>query len=91
MKKGDILINRFAGHIDFRYFIYLGTVGDYIVGLEFIEGKPRKTKFYRSSLDEIVPALNKKALEVVGHTDFLNIAKKDLESIKKEDDRLWKK
>ena len=42
MKRGDILINRWAGHIDCRYFIYLGTQGDWIVGLEFIEGRPRK-------------------------------------------------
>ena len=40
MKRGDILINRWAGHIDCRYFIYLGTQGDWIVGLEFIEGRP---------------------------------------------------
>lgn len=87
MKRGDILINRLAGHIDCRYFIYLGTQGDWIVGLEFIEGRPRKTRYYRSDMDRTLPDSNIKAYEVVGHTDFLQIARKDLDNLKKEDDK----
>ena len=90
MKIGDILINRWAGHIDCRYFIYLGTTGDYINGIEFINARPRKVKYYIWSLDKVVPALNKKAFEVVGHTDFLKIAKQDLDNIKQNDEMLWK-
>ncbi len=90
MKKGDILINRWAGYIDCRYFIYLGTSGDYMQGIEFIDGKPRKVKYFRSGLNEKIPSLNKKAYEVVGHTDFLEIAKLDLDRIKEKDDTLWK-
>ena len=82
MKIGDILINRWAGHIDVRYFIYLGTSGDYINGLEIIEGRPRKTRYYRHSLNEYIRDTKIKALEVVGHTNFLDIAKADLQKIK---------
>lgn len=87
MKVGDILINRWAGHIDCRYFIYLGTSGDYINGLEIIQGRPRKVRYYRSSLNEFIRDTDQKALEVVGHTDFLNVAKLDLQKIKELEDK----
>lgn len=82
MKVGDILINRWAGHIDCRYFIYLGTSGDYINGLEIIQGRPKKVKYYKRDLNTFIRDTDKKALEVIGRTNFLDIAKADLQKFK---------
>ena len=82
MKFGDILINRWAGHIDCRYFIYLGTSGDYINGLQIIKGIPKNVKYYKRDLNTFIKDTDKKALEVIGHTNFLDIAKADLQKFK---------
>lgn len=79
MKVGDILINRWAGHIDCRYFIYLGTDGKFINGLYYNE-RFKKVKYFKEDLDKMID--DKKVFEVVGHTNFLNIAKADLQKIK---------
>ena len=38
-------------------------------------------------MDRTLPDSNIKAYEVVGHTDLLQIARKDLDNLKKEDDK----
>lgn len=85
-KIGDIFLNKFAGHIDCRYFIYLGVSGDYIRALEYINKAGfRECKYYKKDI------FNKKyhdgtpAYVKVGHTNFLDIAKNDLLIEKKKD------
>lgn len=82
LKRGDILINRWAGHIDFRYFIYLSTDKEGINGIVVHDGRFKKVRYYKNHLD-VVMSNGKKAYEIVGHTDFLEVAKHDLGEIKK--------
>lgn len=84
MKVGDILINRWAGHIDCRYFIYLGTDGKFINGL-YPNKRFKKVKYFKEDLNKTIG--DKKVFEVVGHTDFLDIAKTDLQKIKESEDK----
>ena len=88
---GDIFLNKFAGFVDCRYFIYLGVSGNFVNGLEFINGKPNKTKYYKK---DILKGKNyhdgTNAFIKVGHTNFLDIAKQDLLKEKIKDDKFDK-
>ena len=87
IKTGDILINRWAGHIDTRYFIYLGTDGKYVQGLECVQGELKKINYYKSDIKNDYKSNGEKAYEVVGHTNFLDIAKEDLQKFKESDNK----
>ena len=87
MKVGDILINRWAGHIDTRFFIYLGTDEKYVRGLECVRGKWKRVNYYKSDIKNDYKPNGEKAYEVVGHTDFLDIAKEDLQKFKESDNK----
>ena len=82
MKRGDIILNKWAGHIDVRYFIYLGTDGNYIKGIEYIKGTWRRINYYKNDVKNQLMSNGERAYEVVGHTNFLDIAKTDLKKFK---------
>ena len=63
LKRGDILINRWAGHIDFRYFIYLSTDKEGINGIVVHDGRFKKVRYYKNDLDVVMPN-GKKAYEI---------------------------
>lgn len=90
LKVGDILINRFAGYLDCRYFIYLGSNGKYIYGIEFVKGRKHKTSYYKKTLKEITFD-GKPAFEIVGHSDFLDVAKSDLDKAKSMEGILYER
>lgn len=82
-KIGDIFINKYAGHIDCRYFIYLGINGRNVIGLSYVRGKGwEKTKYDKYMFNKVDERFNEIMFEKVGHTNFLEIAKKDLEILK---------
>ena len=87
MKVGDILINRWAGYIATRFFIYLGTDEKYVRGLECVRGKWKRVNYYKSNIKNDHKPNGEKAYEVVGHTDFLDMAKEDLQKFKESDNK----
>lgn len=78
LKKGDIVLNRWAGESNpTKVFIYTGTSGKYINGIDMVGGRLSKTQHYKRSLDE--PFYDGEPAYVkVGHTEAFEIMKKDL-------------
>lgn len=76
-KKGDIILNRWAGTKEGAYFIYTGTSGRYLNGMQLGNGRLTKTQYYVSGIDETLPDGNP-AFEIVGHTNAYDVMKNDL-------------
>lgn len=87
LKKGDIILNRWAGENNpTKVFIYTGSSGRYVNGVQFMNGRLSKTQYYKHSLDEPFhdgePAFIK-----VGHTETYEVMKNDLMIHQKEADK----
>lgn len=91
LKKGDIILNRWAGTVGVAYFIYTSTSGRYINGLQLWNGRISKCQYYKSSLGEDFPD-GQPAYVKVGHTDAFNVMKRDLleNGENWEEQRAWK-
>ena len=87
MKIGDIIFNKWAGHIDCRYNILIGKTKNNLKLLCYIKGKGWHigTHMVDKLFHDGTPAYI-----VVGHSDFIEIAKEDLQSLKSKE-RLWKR
>lgn len=80
LKKGDIVLNRWAGNVQYRYFIFTGKTGKYVHGIECIDGRLSKTKYYTHSLDEPFSD-GEPAYKVVGYTDAFEVMKANLKDV----------
>ncbi|HIQ91028.1 MAG TPA: hypothetical protein IAB27_05345 [Candidatus Coprosoma intestinipullorum] len=81
-KIGDIYRNNYSGYIDTKYFIYIGMQGELAKGLEYVKGRGWRKCLYNlnNKLIDGTPAFKK-----IAHSDFMQVAKKDLELIKECD------
>ena len=77
LKKGDIVLNRWAGMVEARYFIYTGTSGRMVKGIEMGNGKLHKVEYYKTSLDENHHD-GKPAFEIVGKTTAFDVMVQEL-------------
>ena len=77
LKKGDIVLNRWAGMVEARYFIYTGTSGRMVKGIQVGNGKIHKVEYYKTSLDENLHD-GKPALEIVGKTTAFDVMLQEL-------------
>ena len=77
LKKGDIVLNRWAGMVEARYFIYTGTSGRMVEGIQVGNGKIHKVEYYKSSLDAIHYD-GKPAFEIVGKTTAFDVMVQEL-------------
>lgn len=84
MRVGDIVINRWAGHPEARYFIYTGTAGRNVNGLNIGKSGIRKCCYDKQSMNELTQE-GEKAFEVVGHFDYLEAEKKALSEFVEKD------
>ncbi|MBL1228169.1 hypothetical protein IW492_02845 [Enterococcus sp. BWB1-3] len=84
-KKGDIVLNRWAGHPSVGYFIYLGVSGKYIKGLELDHwtNRIKECEYYKHSLQELFHD-GEPAFIVVGHTSAFDVMKNDLSAFIEE-------
>ena len=84
MKRGDIILNRWAGYVDVRYFIYLKTSGRYVSGLEVVRNKISKAQYYK---DEMKNAFHdgKPAYKIVGHINIDKVIADILQPFKDAD------
>ena len=83
LKKGDIVLNRWAGMVEGRYFIYTGTSGRMVKGIEMCNGKLHKVEYYRTSLDEIHPD-GQPVFQIVGKTTAFDVMVEELGKYQKE-------
>ena len=77
LKKGDIVLNRWAGMVEGRYFIYTGTSGRMAKGIEMGNGKLHKVEYYKTSLDENHPD-GQPVFQVVGKTTAFDVMVQEL-------------
>ena len=77
LKKGDIVLNRWAGMVEARYFIYTGTSGRLVNGISMSDGKLATVEYYKSSLDAIHYD-GKPAFEIVGKTTAFDVMVQEL-------------
>ena len=77
LKKGDIVLNRWAGMVEGRYFIYTSTSGRMVNGISMSDGKLSKVEYYKSSLDSIHHD-GKPAFQIVGKSSVFDVMVEEL-------------
>ena len=77
LKKGDIVLNRWAGMVEGRYFIFTGKSNGMVNGIVFGSGKLAKVQYYSNSLDELFID-GEPSFKVVGRTSAYDVMKEDL-------------
>lgn len=83
LKKGDIVLNRWAGRVEGKYFIYTGTSGRMVNGISMSDGKLATVEYYKSSLDEN-HFDGQPAFQIVGKTIAFDIMVEELGKYQKE-------
>lgn len=81
MRIGDIILNKWAGYIDYKYNILIGKNKNKIKLLSYCKGWHTGIHKVDKLFFDGTPAY-----VVVGHSDFINIAKEDLQKIKEDID-----
>ena len=83
LKNGDIVLNRWAGRVEGRYFIYTGTSGRMVKGISMSDGKLSTVEYYKSSLDAIHYD-GKPAFQIVGKSSVFDVMVEELGKYQKE-------
>lgn len=77
LRRGDIVRNNWAGHPCVRYFVYTHANKHSVFGIEVFDGKPKKTEYSKSVVDELFPD-GKPGFEVVGRSKMFDTLRDDL-------------
>lgn len=77
LKKGDIILNRWAGANEGACFIYTGTAGRYVNGIQLSGGRLSKVQYYKSDMDKGFGD-GQPVFKKLGHTDAYDIMKREL-------------
>ena len=87
MKRGDIVLNRWASNLypDSKYFIFLGFNGKYGNGIRTCDNKIEKVQYYKNDLKSMLYHDGKLAYPVVGHCDIDKIISDILSKYKMHD------
>ena len=79
MKVGDIILNKWAGYEDYKYNILIKKSKNTLKLLRYVKDKGWDTSIHK--VDKLFHD-GSLAYIVIGHSDFINVAKKDLERLK---------
>ena len=77
MKIGTILKNPWAPNNPIQYSVYLGIHGNYFKTVCVYKNKLHYSDYYKKDLDKF---------EVVGHSDFIQSLRRDIDNAKVNDE-----
>lgn len=83
LTRGDIVINRSAGHVMYRYFIFTHKSDGYIHGIEFV-GRLQKNKYHIRDLEDIHHD-GEPVFKIVGHSEAFDVMKSELRTLQKKE------
>ena len=85
-RKGDIVLNKWAGTPQGRYFIFVHMNGNTVTGIHLTQkGAAKEDKYNKRDVLTGKLPNGEYAYEVIGHTDGFEVLKNDLKLVVKED------
>lgn len=84
LKKGDIVLNRWAGHVECRYFVFVGKSGGMTNGIEFTNGRLKNIQYYSNHLNEPFHD-GEPAFKIVGRTTAFDVMAQELKTFQQKE------